>query len=1462
VKLQWSKILCFFILCIIQSAMAEEREFHPQVDCHEGSCVEELIARADELKFEINQNGCLPEETNLEEINLEEYFENNLFTEECVRLFGQVEENNNQIDLVFSYLDNKIELNQSCLVEMQEIMDTSGIEDLEAHVDGVNQCSDEIRAQHASQCGEDFRCALAAGAHTLTGPLGNFLGLQELGGENCDMTEDSCLVQLATGFVRAAFMFFEGAWDLLSMAGQGIANGLTNLWDWMRGVEEHSSTAQLAAAQASEEEGIFRMLVDDFPGTMARAWQGISEGLSVWMKENVFCQEWSGLPYHSECLTPAVGFDCLSCKQKFNGFCGISGIFLAEVVPAFFTGGMITAIKYGARGASRIARSIRVSDEAIAAVRSSSISQYATANYEAAARALANSRLARASGEALRTARRRLQRIVNRPSNQYYRRATATLHQLSQTNGATVFVTGSQRFFSFSGRILSTGFRAIIYPIDNPLTQRAYTLGLESFDNVFSLVQPVAITGGVRSYIAADRLHLMEEIDQQQITDSIRRSGTQEEPDNYVLLSSQRADIAQETFHSNFHHTIDELFPELSPNQGSTAARLNSAAALDEITNLVEQIPSPQARLRLSRSIQADQVQLPLNNGRRPATLEEILENSSLSDEARVQKAWRELNLDQGQLDPALIEQMQAGLLEAHRVGEGRGVFEYTFPELRLKRQTLLAAGFTSEQAYYLMRSGLAGRPPTRTILESTGSRVSDYYDELTLNTYDERHTDLISQYNLSRERHPQRFMSRLWNRLTGRDADYFPDQLEALHFIDYAHSSQQLTEFAILKTRSLRELDIAGRYGSTPFENYRATQAMLMSERPEISLETFRQIHTSMMRNGVEDLKPRDLGVMREREVFGRVSERSALDEKVVRNLAANPYLSFTIEGTTTSGHSYGKIFYPNFRTLETSPELLRRVEIVNPELANELREAYRVNQELSSQRVLLQQLENGAESSNPQQIARIRESIRLLERQHTAAAKRVGHYNRELTSALTEERFQWFHQRREALGDLDNADKVDDYIDLLAEFQRDLVSIHPVANGNGRSTRMLVLDYALRREGLPPATLLDPNLDIYGTLEDWQEAVRAGVLATHRRQQDLAERVRMGLPVENSLELATPFMPRPVTLPLRVQGSSVARTIQGVESVDPRTYRELVRREFERDPSLVGRMAREPQRTWQEIDESIATIVRENNIYFDHKKFGVERVELGIIDDDFIQLYGRSSYHDPELYHFKMDTWYEDSINWRGLASKTQEKSEEDILAMFRETNLHMASNRVVSQAGTRASPERIRELAIEDFRRYNDSLFTDDLVEMARDHSETGPLYGQSFGYSTSKNRDVGKAFAMGAMVVAEYGRHHEFQHLLQSRILVGAHRARKDVDLTRLKQVREDFSYRYGRQQEVMGVGAADPDSIRIIQRIDENGEVIVSYIRHHEQPNLILVVPGDADPLQNPDPDRIIQTIEL
>ncbi len=126
-------------------------------------------------------------------------------------------------------------------------------------------------------------------------------------------------------------------------------------------------------------------------------------------------------------------------------------------------------------------------------------------------------------------------------------------------------------------------------------------------------------------------------------------------------------------------------------------------------------------------------------------------------------------------------------------------------------------------------------------------------------------------------------------------------------------------------------------------------------------------------------------------------------------------------------------------------------------------------------------------------------------------------------------------------------------------------------------------------------------------------------------------------------------------------------------------------------------------------------------------------------------------------------------------------------------------------------------------------------------------TEGIYEKSFGFSTSKDYKTGVRFAMGHLVVCsgqENYRKAEFQRLLSDRIVVGAARADFFVDTNRLKLFSPQFSSQYPRQSEVVGIGAQDPESIMIVQRLNAKGTPIRTWVRNPNQPTQIWTIDGD------------------
>ncbi len=73
-------------------------------------------------------------------------------------------------------------------------------------------------------------------------------------------------------------------------------------------------------------------------------------------------------------------------------------------------------------------------------------------------------------------------------------------------------------------------------------------------------------------------------------------------------------------------------------------------------------------------------------------------------------------------------------------------------------------------------------------------------------------------------------------------------------------------------------------------------------------------------------------------------------------------------------------------------------------------------------------------------------------------------------------------------------SANTIYEVTSLAAEFQQKFISIHPLNDGNGRVSRLL-MDYILKSKGLIPPHLRDPNIDLYVSKEEWALEVLYGM-------------------------------------------------------------------------------------------------------------------------------------------------------------------------------------------------------------------------------------------------------------------------------------------------------------------------------------------------------------------------------
>lgn len=1454
------QLVLVFLLSSFSGAFAQTKSKKASSGCENGECIEGLVKKLENLS-KVYRSQCLPK--NIKQSQIEQWHEEHGFTEECWKYITEINHLESQLQKHKSNLESRLGCeNGECKSPKSPGDDISSQLNNLAKLEQQVSCTEPKKAQIRRQCPSDMTCVMMSTALGVGGYLAELLVPENSKPKGCHLGNDSCVTQLATGFLKAAFTFFEGAWDLLKLAGKKTKEALGDFWNWVTDAEDHSSTSQLAMAKASQDEGVFDMLVNDFPGTMKKIWQALVASITEWLKTDIFCQKWSGVPHFSQCLQPTDSFDCIPCKTMVSGLCAVTGTLVAEVVPAFLTGGLLTAAKHGVNGASKIAKVFKVSSKGLSALKKTKLGQTAVATANKADDVLRLTKSLQVAKTAINASLKAINAYMLSPARKLLKTSFGALATLAKKGKAFVAVTPTGKVLVFSGKALKTTGKVVLYPIDNPLTTAAFKSGQRSFDKLFKLGSPqIAATSSLVTKMAGKADDIEATMAKLELARMAKKTNPEEvarlEAELLEKIKPHRQELLSDALDDkeDIDHIIHTLYPELQ--YSSTAKAVGSERVLEAERELWSEISKISDEALKNDLITKYHIRVTDNALRKdivPAkvttTPSQVINNSSLSSEERFKEAMIVIKRTPASNEEA--KKLAKALDDAHLHGNGE-VYGYTWRELREKYRILTEGGFTEAEADEILRLGLAGRPPVRELIQPGETLFHGFASDIVDGKYMEKREELLK---LIAGKYPAQ--KNRWNIFQRKkdvsdEAQTIIDNLESQYFIDYQHSIDEFDNI-LAGTKTVQTSNVSQKYEKLAFDNFKETRNWLLTEKPEVNKETLLNIHKRMLEGGVEDAKPQDLGIIRDGAWGGNVPPQRPVDSSILKEINENPYLTWVEKGTTAKGHFYGLIYYPNADYVR--PEALSALSKKHPSLVREINQYQTTIKKVTE----LQQKMNRLDYYSPE-YKKLADEFQLLKDQYEKSSSLKLDLTRRLTDAMVDDLMDWFTRERTLIGDIDSPEKLDAFVNILAKFQRDLVSIHPLANGNGRSTREL-MNYILMREGLPPAKIIDTNADIYNSLDDWKKIIKHGILASDFLMDDLIERLKFDLPIENSVDLITPYTRPPVKMALK--GEKKVPHMDGVEYIDPRLYREIIKRLIKTDPSLKIELTSSPIKAWDKIHKKADEVFAKNNIYYKHPKNGIERVEIGYVDDDFKLLYGKSSYDNQELFDFKMKTWYSDDINWRGLASRHEVKSEEEILGMFKELNSHMASNAVLKNIRGNSSPEAIRNAALADFEKYNEDVFGEGLVQMARDHSETGPMYGISYGYSTSKNREVGKAFSMGAMVIGKYGEHKapELQALLKSRVLVGARKSIKDVDLGRLKQVRPEFSYKYGRQQEVMGVGASDPDAITIIQTIDAEGEVMVSYLRNPKKADEIWVIKGDIDPDATPTDEQIIKTVTL
>jgi hypothetical protein len=281
--------------------------------------------------------------------------------------------------------------------------------------------------------------------------------------------------------------------------------------------------------------------------------------------------------------------------------------------------------------------------------------------------------------------------------------------------------------------------------------------------------------------------------------------------------------------------------------------------------------------------------------------------------------------------------------------------------------------------------------------------------------------------------------------------------------------------------------------------------------------------------------------GTIRMRHVYGPEFE-VGLPDDVIKTINANPYLHYepglsiyadqvkSPEQARIGDRTRGVTVYP--RLIDVKDAALDRIRASNPEL-----------------------------------IAKI---VDYRSRHSGSTRDRNASLTQELITALLTERITTFEKDALALGPIRTSADIQRYIQLITQFQRDYVSIHPFADGNGRTSR-LVLNYLAHRQHLPMVRFIDPNEDDESSLEKWTSLVQEGMHSTALLEQDFLRRISLNQPVESSVALFTPALP-----PIRYSSDELDR------------FKAFINTELQKSPQRLSDFAKNPVQTMRQLRDA----------------------------------------------------------------------------------------------------------------------------------------------------------------------------------------------------------------------------------------------------------------------------------
>lgn len=648
---------------------------------------ENLIVKLDVLTKNFEKN-CLSDKVKDVELHFKQYG----LSENCWQMLTEINHKETELSKLHPELNDTVSCtncNKSTpLVNLPSL-----------HLNQGPTCSSKVAKENLNNCPGDLACSLVSTMTTFPFFEKQLVTPDKLLPKGMNpgrcQSNDSCTNQIATAFIKSITKFITGAWDLLVSASGYAKDKIGDFWKWVTDAEDSSSAAQLALAQASENEGLFQMFRKDFWGTTSNIFQGLISGIKSWLKEDILCEKWQGRAHHSKCLSPAKGFECISCKSMVNGICAISGVFISEILPSFVTGGLVTAAKHGMNATAHfITKTFKVSDKAIETIKAS--------------KAMKSSLGVAASVEKVTkvgTILSKINQYFLSPARKIAKTSFKILSALARNSKSYIAQTTTGKYIVFAQDGLKIVGKVALYPIENNMTIMSYKLGQRTFDKAFKTALPSL--ANKTSVATAVTLHTpqLETVLTKIEIDHLRGVKTLDlEKEQVRILQGKRNALTTRAFatkNPEFPEVIRTIYPELNYGQLAKATKAQDILKLEKDLYLeITKVKSPELKKKMLHQYQ----KLIVESKQRKSLLKdqpnykEIVDNSNLS---AITRGARGIQLT-GKivLNTAQRKHLEEGI---------RNAMNFSWSK---KQSILEAAGFSPQEAQKLMKFGIVGMPP------------------------------------------------------------------------------------------------------------------------------------------------------------------------------------------------------------------------------------------------------------------------------------------------------------------------------------------------------------------------------------------------------------------------------------------------------------------------------------------------------------------------------------------------------------------------------------------------------------------------------------------------------------------------------------------------------------------------------------------------------------------------------